>query len=206
MDSTDRFFFFFKELMEFITSGSKLPQRASLSESMQSIVQWTSRPNPEERPTAVEVKKKLEYIFDSIPDPDTAPTQNQLNPWPSEAVGDDSAQFFIGWIGAVEREEAEQMLSGKPPGTFVTRWSPNRKGFVVSYLKKLDEGKGFGHLTGVQWDPEKKKLMLITKDGKKPEEFHNLKHYVQKHVQSNRLGKSLVVVARESNNYGFSEL
>ena len=42
----------------------------------------------------------------------------------------------VGWVGFISREEAEQKLKDKHPGTYLIRWSNNANSYVLSYRLK----------------------------------------------------------------------
>jgi hypothetical protein len=52
----------------------------------------------------------------------------------------------VGWSGAIPREEALERLSNRDPGTFLLRYSPNRRSFVISFVHASHEVR---HIEGI---------------------------------------------------------
>ena len=77
------------------------------------------------------------------PNENFVPLQNGL-----PALESNSPHYFPGYCGLMERVEAEQILMGKPQGTFLIRWSENKRFYVITYTD--DQGK-FQHMGNVSF-------------------------------------------------------
>jgi len=52
----------------------------------------------------------------------------------------------IGWKDELNREDTEKLLVGTPDKTFLTRYSPQVKSFIVSY----SQGLFFNHIANIK--------------------------------------------------------
>jgi len=64
-----------------------------------------------------------------------------------------SPYYFPGYCGYLERVEAEQFIQFKPPGTFLIRWSDNKRFYVISYV---DDQKRMQHMGNIEIGVDKK--------------------------------------------------
>lgn len=77
-----------------------------------------------------------------------------------------------GYLGTMERRDAELRLANCPPGTFLTRWSAQSKSFVLSYVGP--DKKGIMHIGNIR--QEGGKLQVLTP--KRTEIFTDMREFV----------------------------
>src|SRR5690606_30831558 len=69
---------------------------------------------------------------DFVNEPYTVPVKC-VQDVPREVTPNSKDFFAIAWVGTLGRTEVEECLSKELAGTFVVRWSPNAKSYVLSY-------------------------------------------------------------------------
>jgi len=88
-------------------------------------------------------------------------------------VETNSPFYFPGYCGYLERVEAEQLIQFKPAGTFLIRWSDNKRFYVISYL---DEQQKVQHMGNIEIGMDKR-TTRVTK-GNQRQFFPSMNAYI----------------------------
>lgn len=190
-------------MCDFILSGGRLTCPSTLHPHVSSLIESYWIDNVDSRPPCSNAVPILNKLYNDEPELLSGPLSPRIDRTdhcPPEILGSQANQYLIGWVGVAEREEAEAKLKGKAEGTFLTRYSPKRKCFVVSFIKKSSDLNDFGHISGPQWHPQRGMLIILSKDGEISEEFKDLKDYVNKQKEKGRIEKSVLHSILETYN------
>lgn len=111
-------------MRDFVIDGKRLEIPQEIPEAIANLIKRCWNHQPSERPSMQEVEELLDSLLH----------KEESRPHPKkEEIG------LVGYHGRISKETAEDLLSGTPRGTFLTRWDFEKKCFILSVSKGENE-------------------------------------------------------------------
>jgi len=141
--------------------------------------------DPQSRPDFTYITKTLENIFNKTEDDTSSGSFQSLPLLVPKELGRQDQCKTLGWVGQVDRVEAEKMLANTPIGTFLIRYSPKRKSYVLSTRNR--DGHGFLHIADIFASDDR----IIVKTTKGQIHYKTIFEYLAAMKKSNVISTSI---------------